>query len=166
MGDWERRIRRPVEHLAGQLKAIRSGTTSPASVMTIRVTWDAGSAPIAKLARVAQQGDRVVITPFDRDLVPAIVRALNESKQSAYALDPTRIAVSVPPMSGEQRAAIMRQVSGLAEEARVAVRQVRQDIRKQLAAAGKRSDKVIQDLTDAAVDEIDRMTKAKQEELK
>lgn len=165
MGDWERRIRQPVDHLAGQLKGMRSATTSPASVNTIRVTWDGGSAPVGKLARITQQGDRVVVTPFDRELVPAITRALVDARQNAYAMDPTRIAVSVPSMSAEQREEIGRLVRNLAEEARVAVRQVRQDIRKQLAAAGRRSDRVVQELTDAAIADIDRLAKAKLEEL-
>jgi len=165
MGDWERRIRQPVDHLAGQLKGMRTATTSPASVNTIRVTWDGGSAPVGKLARITQQGDRVVVTPFDRELVPAITRALVDARQNAYAMDPTRIAVSVPSMSAEQREEIGRLVRNLAEEARVAVRQVRQDIRKQLAAAGRRSDRVVQELTDAAIADIDRLAKAKLEEL-
>jgi ribosome recycling factor len=165
MSRWESRIRRPVEHLAGQLQGIRSATTSAATVMTIRATWPAGSASLGQVARVTQQGDRVIVTPFDRELVPVIVRALVEAKQSAYALDPTRIAVSIPAMSVEQRAAILRQVKDLAEEARVAVRQIRQDIRKQLAAAGKRSDRVVQELTDAAIAEIDRLMKGKLQEL-
>lgn len=166
MGDWERRIGKPVEHLAGQLKALRSTTTSPALVATFRVSWTAGSATLGTIARLTQQGDRVIVTPFDRALVPAIVKALTDARQNAYALDPTRIAVSVPPMSGEQRAEILRQVKAMAEEARVAVRQVRQEIRKQLAAAGKRSDKGIQELTDAAIAAIDRLAAAKLEELK
>lgn len=165
MGDWERRIGKPVDHLAGQLKALRSMTTSPALVATFRVNWASGSAPLGQIARLTHQGDRVIVTPFDRTLVPAIVKSLVEAKQNAYALDPTRIGVSVPAMSVEQRDEIVRHIKALGEEARIAIRQTRQEIRKQLAASGKRSDKVVQELTDQGISQIDRLVQAKLQEL-
>ena len=43
------------------------------------------------------QGDRILVQPFDRADVPAVVKALGESLMSAYALDPTTVSVSIPP---------------------------------------------------------------------
>ena len=95
--------------------------------------------PINRLGAVKSQGDRILITPFDRANVPAIVKALNESRLSAYALNPTTVSVSVPPMSVEQRQEIARHVKKLGEEAKVAIRAIRQQARKQIEASGRGS---------------------------
>jgi ribosome recycling factor len=111
------------------------------------------------------QGDRILLTPFDRANVPAMVKALNEARLGAYALNPTTVSVSVPPMSAEQRQEIARHVKKLGEEAKVAVRAIRQQARKQIESSGRGSRKRAQEVTDAAVAEIDRLVKAKLEEL-
>ena len=138
MGDWEKRLSKPVQHLADQLRGIRGGTVGPGLIESVRVCWSGGSAPLSKVAKVAPGRGSLVVTPFDRELVPAIVKALVEARQNAYALDPTRVSVSIPPISGEQRTEIARHVKSLGEEAKVAVRAIRQEIRKQLAATGRR----------------------------
>jgi ribosome recycling factor len=104
MGDWEDRMQMPVRHLAEAFRGIRSGTISAGFVETFRVSWQGGSATIGQMATIKREQERIVVTPFDRSLVPTIVRTLQEARQNAYALDPTRVCVSVPPLSGEQRA--------------------------------------------------------------
>ena len=93
--------------------------------------------------------------------VPAVVKALTEARLNAYALDPRTVAVGVPPVSGEQRQELARHVKKLGDEAKVAVRMIRQDARKQIAARGRGSERAVQEATDAAVGEIERLVKAK-----
>ena len=112
MGEWEVRMQKPVRHLTEALTGIRLGSLSASVVATFRISWQGGSSPIGQLATIRQERDRIVVAPFDRSLVPAIVRALQEARQNAYALDPTRLCVSVPPLSGEQRAEIGRWFGG------------------------------------------------------
>ena len=165
MNDWKGRMQKSVRHLAEQLSGIRAGTLSVGFVETFRVASQGQSTPIRHLATVAGRGDRILITPFDRAHVPAIVRSLAEARLNAYALNPTTVCVGVPPISGEQRAELARHVKALGEEAKVAVRAVRQEARKQIAARGKGSERAVQEATDAAVGEIDRLVKAKTAEL-
>lgn len=165
MATWEDRIAQPVRHLADQLRGIRPGAIGPGFVETFAVEWQGHRTPIGRIAAITAQGGRILVVPFDRALVPVVVKALNEARQNAYALDPARVCVTIPPLSGEQRDEVVSHVRGLGEKARVAVRSVRQDIRKQLAASGKRSDRVIQELTDASMSEIDRLIGAKVAEL-
>jgi ribosome recycling factor len=165
MNDWKPRMQQAVRHLAGQLAGIRPGTVSVGFVETFRVTVHGNSDPIARLAAVIKQGDRIVVTPFDPAVVPAVVKALTDSKLSAYALSPKAVAVSVPPVSGEQREQTVRHVRKLGEEAKVAVRSVRQDARKQIAARGRGSERAVQEATDAAVAEVERLVGAKVKEL-
>ena len=165
MGDWKPRMQKAVRHLAEQLAGIRAGTLSVGFVETFRVSLHGNSVAIGRMASVTSQGDRIVITPFDPANVPAIVKALAEARLNAYALDPRTVCVGVPPVSGEQRAEMARHVKKLGEEAKVAVRAIRQDARKQIAARGRGSERAVQEATDAAVAEIERLVKAKIKEL-
>jgi ribosome recycling factor len=159
------RMDKAVQHLADQLRGIRSGTISIGLIETVRVPVHGSLVPINRLGTARMQGDRIVIAPFDKANVPAMVKALNDSRLSAYALNPTTVSVSVPPMSGEQREEIARHVKKLGEEAKISIRAIRQQARKQIESSGRGSLKRAQEATDAAVDEIERLIKAKLEEL-
>jgi ribosome recycling factor len=161
MGDWRVGMQKAVRHLADQMAGIRPGTISVGFVETFRVRVRGQSMPIGKLATAASQGDRILVTPFDPADVPAVVKALAESRLNAYALNPRTVAVSVPPVSGESRAEMARHVKKLGEEAKVAVRAIRQEARKQIAARGRGSERAVQEATDAAVAEIERLVEAK-----
>lgn len=161
MGDWKSRMNRAVRHLSGQLDGIRPGTLSPGFIETFRVSIGGNRVPIARLAAITMQKDRIQVAPFDPGHVPAIVKALVEAKLNAYALNPRAVVVSVPPPSGEQRAELARHVKAIGEEAKIAVRAARQDARKAIAAKGRGSQNAVQDATDAAIAEIDRLVKAK-----
>jgi ribosome recycling factor len=159
------RMDRTVQHLAEQFRGIRSGTLSIGLIETVRVPLQGNLVPINRLGTVRTERDRILIAPFDRANVPAIVKALSESRLSAYALNPSTVSVSVPPMSGEQREEIARHVKKLGEEAKVAIRAIRQQSRKQIEASCRGSLKKAQEATDAAIAEIERLVKAKLVEL-
>ena len=161
MNDWKPRMQKAVRHLADQLAGIRPGTLSIGFIETFRVAVHGNSVAIGRMAGVTGQGDRIVVTPFDPSHVPAVVKALTEARLNAYALNPRTVAVGVPPVGGEQRQELARHVKKLGDEAKVAVRMIRQDARKQIAARGRGSERAVQEATDAAVEEIERLVKAK-----
>jgi ribosome recycling factor len=99
---------------------------------------------------LGQQGDRILVTPFDKGNVPAIVWALNEARLNASALNPSTVSVSVPPISGEQRAEIAGHVRKLGEDAKVAIRAIRQEAHQGIAVTGRGSHRGVQEATDAA----------------
>ena len=163
--DFRQAMKTTVRRLAEQLAGIRPGAVNPGFLATIRVTTPKGTAPIGRLGALSSQGDRIVITPFDPSVVPAVVKALAEAKMNAYALNPRTVCVGVPPISGEQRAEFARHIRRLGEEAKVAVRAIRQEARKQIAARGRGSERAVQEATDAAVIEVERLVKAKADEI-
>jgi ribosome recycling factor len=158
-------MEKTVRHLADQLRGIRPGTLSMGFVETFRVTAHGNAMPIGRIAAIASQSDRIVITPFDRSNVPAVVKALTDAKLNAYALNRATVCVSVPPISGEQRAEIARHVAALGEQAKIAVRAIRQDARKQIAARGRGSERAVQEVTDCAVEDIEKLVEAKIKEI-
>ncbi|WP_235963182.1 ribosome-recycling factor [Tautonia rosea] len=156
---------RTVRHLAEQLVSIRSGTVDSGMVGSVRVSVGGNTLSIDRLASVSGRGDQLLIRPFDPSVVPAVVRALTEARISAYAMDKTTIRVTVPPISGEQKREVSRHVRNLGDQAKIAVRMIRQDARKQIAARGRGSERAVQEATDAAVVEIDRLVAAKVAEI-
>jgi ribosome recycling factor len=161
MNDWKQRMHKAVRHLGEQLSGIRPGSLSVGFIETFRVPVQGDSIPVRHLGRVMRTGDRIIITPFDQADVPAVVKALVDSKLNGYALDRTKVCVSIPPISGEQRSDIARHVKKLSEEAKVAVRAIRQDARKQIAARGRGSERVVQEATDSAIHAIEQLVKEK-----
>ncbi len=165
MHDWKPKMQNVIRHFAEQVRGIRGGTISIALIQTIRVDCQGRHLPINRLGAVKAQGDRILITPFDRANVPAIVRALTESRLSSYALNPTTVCVSVPPLSVEQREETARHVKKLGEDAKIAIRSIRQQARKQIEASGRGSQRAVQEATDAAIAEVEQVVKAKVGEL-
>jgi ribosome recycling factor len=165
MNDWKPRMQKTVHHLAEQLAGIRTGTISMGFIETVRVECQGSSVPIWHLGVIKQQGDRILVTPFDKGDVPSVVRALNEARLNAYALNPSTVSVSVPPISGDQRVEIARHLKKLDEEVKVAIRAIRQEARKRIEVSGRGSHRGVQEATDTAVAEIDRLVKAKIEEV-
>jgi ribosome recycling factor len=159
------RMDKTVQHLAEQLRAIQSGAISVGLIETMRVLVQGSLVPINHLGTARSQAGRILITPFDRANVPAIIKALTGATLSAYAVNPTTVSVSVPPMNGEQRQEIARHVKKLGEEAKVAIRAIRQQTRKQIESSGRGSLKKVQEATDAAIAEIERLVKAKLDQL-
>jgi ribosome recycling factor len=158
-------MEKAVRHLAEQLAGIRPGSLSVGFIETFRASLHGDSVAIGRMASVTRQGDRIIVQPFEQAHVPAVVKALTEARLNAYALNPRTVAVGIPPVSGEQRAELIRHVKKLGEEAKVAVRAVRQDGRKQIAARGRGSERAVQEATDAAVEEIEKLVKAKMAEV-
>ena len=165
MHDWKPKMQKAAKHFAEQIRGIRSGTISIGLIQTIRVDCQGRSVPINRLGTVKSQGDRILITPFDRANVPSIVRSLTESRLSAYALNPTTVCVSIPSLSVEQREETARHVKKLGEDAKIAIRTIRQQARKQIEVSGRGSQRAVQEATDAAIEEIEQLVKAKMGEL-
>jgi ribosome recycling factor len=165
MRDWIPKMDRVTKHLAEQFRGIRSGTVSVGMIQTMRVDCQGKLVPISRLGTVKGQGDRILITPFDGVNVAAIVKAMVDSRLSAYALNRTTVCVSIPPLSVEQRAETARHVKRIGEEAKIAVRTIRQEARKQIDASGRGSFRAVQEATDHAVEEIEKLVDAKVSEL-
>lgn len=162
MSTWRQKMAGPVRHLEDQLRGIRPGALSIGFVESFRVPYQGSTVALAKVAAILQGKQTINIRPFDQSLVPAVERTLLDAKLSAYRLNPATVAVSIPPPSGEQREEIAKQVRKLGEEAKIAVRTIRQQSRN---SAEPWHAKNIQKETDAAITAIEKAIKAKLAEL-
>jgi ribosome recycling factor len=75
------------------------------------------------------------------------------------------VSLSIPPIGGEQRAEIARHVKKLGDDAKIAIRAIRHEAHKQIEVSGRGLQRRVQEATDTAVAEIDRLVKGKLEDV-
>jgi ribosome recycling factor len=151
-----------VGFFADQMIGIRSGTISPGVIDTVRVEHYGTSVPISHVAVTASDQSRVMVRPHDPQLLGAVEKALKRAGFSAHLFSKTQVVVPFSALSGGQRAKVIDHVDRLAEEAKVAVRNVRRKYRQSLAKEGRReSEGVLQGMTDEAIGRIEGLRESK-----
>lgn len=177
MADAEARMKKAVEVLRKELASIRTGRANPALVEGLQVDYYGVPTPLNQLATItAPEARLLVIQPWDRSALSAIERAL---LRSDLGLTPTNdgqvIRLSLPPLTEERRRELVRLVRRRVEEGRVAVRNVRRDIldrirtmerNKELSQdEARRAQERLQKVTDAHIEQMDRLAEAKEAEI-
>ena len=166
-----------LKSLETQFAGVRTGKASPALVENIQVTYYGVPTRLRDLANISTPESRlVVVTPFDPSSLKDIERAiLGENIGVTPVSDGRVVRVPVPELSEERRKEMTKVASRMAEEARVAVRNVRReanDSAKAMQKAGSISEDEqkqaldkIQKMTDATIAKIDAEVKAKEAEV-
>src|SRR6516225_7826111 len=137
--DAEERMEKAVNVFRDELRGLRTGRATPALVDNIRVEYYGSPTPLKQLAQInTPDPQQIVIRPFDQNSLKDIEKAI---RSSDLGLSPNNdgklIRLTVPPMSGEQRQKMVTRIKKLAEEARVAIRNVRRDANKSFDQAEK-----------------------------
>lgn len=158
-----------------EMKKVRTGRAHPDMLSGIKVEAYGQFMPLNQVANVtAADGTMLLITPFDPSTIQAIASAIRADQ--ALGLNPADdgrvIRVPIPALTEERRKEIVKTASGKVEQAKVALRNVREDARKELKAADdlsedvkKRAEKEIDDLTKEFTDKIEAAFKVKTEEI-
>ena len=171
------RMAKCVQQFQADLKKLRTGRAHPSLVENLRVDYYGTETPLQQLANVSVEDARtLVITPWDKGAVQAVEKAIYKSD---LGLTPntagTVIRVPLPPLTEERRRDVTKVVRGDAENARVAVRNVRRDVLQDVKEAQKeklisqdeekKAQEEIQKLTDKHIAEADAVLEAKEKEL-
>jgi ribosome recycling factor len=156
---------------------VRTGRASPALVQRLTVEYYGAPTPLQQLAGVSVPDPRsLLITPYDRNAIRNIEKAIQESD---LGLTPSNdgkvIRLPIPQLTEERRKELVKVVRHLAEDGRVAVRNVRRDVMhhlKELVTNGEvgadeehRGEERLQKLTDEHVKQIDELLKHKEAEI-
>lgn len=147
-----------VEFFNDQMRGIRSGEITTGLIDTIRVEAYEQKLPLKQLAWTSPDHNRILISPYDPELLGAIDIALRAEGFNSYVFSKTQVVVSAPARCGQERDKVVSQVNKLAEEARVAVRSIRKKIRQKSESD---IDKPLQQLTDQKIGEINEIAKHK-----
>ena len=126
-------MEKSVTLLTDQMRGIRTGRANVGLVESIRVDYYGSSTPLKQMANLSTpEPQQILIRPFDHTVFGDIVKAIQTSD---LGLSPNSdgkvIRLNVPPLSVEQRKKLANRVKELAEEARVAIRNIRRDANKQ-----------------------------------
>ncbi len=168
------RMHKAVVHLQDEFGAIRTGRASPALVEKLKVDYYGSEVPLQQLAGVTVPEARVLmIAPYDKGAMKAIEKAIQASDLGVNpSNDGTIIRVTFPELTGERRKKLVKVVKKQAEEARIAVRNVRRHVRQDLERDGEisedegnRLEKELEKLTHDVVAEVDAMVAHKEKEL-
>src|SRR3989441_8420073 len=129
MREAESKMTKSVDHFGGQLATIRTGRANPALIDRIMVPYYGTPTPLNQLAQISSPEPRLlVVQVYDKSQMGAIEKALRTSDQGLNpANDGQVIRVPIPPLTEERRKEYVKLVRQKAEEARVAIRNVRRD---------------------------------------
>lgn len=158
--DAEDRMEKAVDILKRSLGGIRTGRANPGLVDTIRVDVYGSPTPLKQIAQVgAPEPTQIVIRPYDTSTIKDIEKAIIAGDLGFNPSNDGRvIRINIPPLSTEVRKKMVARIKDLAEEARVAIRNVRRDANK--AADVSEKDKTIsEDDRDTLKDEVQELTK-------
>ena len=173
----ESKMAQSIAALQAHLSKIRTGRANPALLESVMVDYYGNPTPLPQTASVTVEDARtLIVTAWDRGMSDAVEKAIRDSN---LGLNPsaagTVIRVPLPPLTEERRRDILKVVRQDAENAKVAVRNVRRDVLQDVKEALKeklisqdderRAQDEIQKLTDRFVAEIDQHTAAKEKEI-
>lgn len=177
LSEGRRKMGKAVSHLQGELAGVRTGRATPTLVERLRVDYYGSEVPLQQLAGFSVPDPRLlVISPYDKGALKAIERAI---QQSDLGITPSNdgqvIRLSFPQLSTERRKELVKIVKHRAEEAKVAVRNVRRQIRHDLEGNHKetllsddaleRAQKDLDKLTAEFIADIDQVLAHKEQEL-
>ncbi len=133
----EERMKKALESVRHELSGIRTGKASPGLLDTVKVEAYGSSVPIQQVGTVSAPEPRLlVVQPWDKSLIKAITKGINEANLGLYpADDGVVVRIPVPTLTEERRKDMVKLISKFAEEGRVHVRQVRHEANKQLKDA-------------------------------
>ncbi len=173
----DEKMTKSVGHLETEFSEVRAGRANPSVLDKVKVDYYGSPTPVNQLASVSVTEARTLtIQPWDKTLLKAIEKAIQVSDIGINPQnDGTVIRMIFPPLTEERRKEIVKEISKMGEEAKVAVRSIRREAMDKLKAMKKNGEiteddqkhgeKKIQDKTDSHIKTIDSMTEKKQKQI-
>ncbi|HIV98301.1 MAG TPA: ribosome recycling factor [Candidatus Ornithospirochaeta avicola] len=173
----DERMKKCVSSLSGEYQNLRTGRANTALFDKIKVDYYGAETPLNQVASLSVPEARlVVIQPWDKSLLPLIEKAIQKSE---LGLNPNNdgklIRVNFPALTEERRKELVKMSKQMAEQSKVAIRNVRRDAMEELKKSQKNSEisedeqkegeNKVQKLTDAAIAEVAKLAEAKEKEI-
>jgi ribosome recycling factor len=175
--DAREHMEKSIDSTRHRFASVRTGRASPALLDRIMVDYYGAHTPLRQLATVHAPEPRLLtVEPYDKSSIKAIERAIMESDVGLTPNnDGNRIRLGVPELTEERRRDLVKVVRNLAEDGRIAIRNIRRDVMqdlRELKDAGetgsddeRRAEESLQKLTDEKVSELDSLLKTKEAEI-
>ena len=171
------RMQKSLDAFEHNIAAVRTGRANPAVLNRVMVDYYGSSTPLNQLATISSPDARtLLIIPFDKSAVDEIEKAIRESD---LGFNPGNrgdsIFITVPPLNDERRRDLVKTVKNMAEEARVAIRNIRRDANDELKEMQKENlltedelrsgEHGVQQVTDEFITKIEGRVKSKEEDI-
>lgn len=175
--DTKDRMTKSIHALEEELNTIRTGRASAALFERIKVEYYGNPTPLNQVATISVPEARlVVIQPWDKGIINEIEKAIQKSELSVNpSNDGKVIRINIPPLTEERRKEYVKVAKNMAEQCRVAVRNIRRDANEELKKAQKAGDiseddekramEEVQKLTDDYVEKVGEALEAKEKEI-
>ena len=177
LADARERMGKSVEACRHELATVRTGRASPHLLDRVVVDYYGTETPLRQLSQIAATDARLLtLTPYDRNAIKTIEKAILKSDLGLTpSNDGNVIRLQIPELNEERRRDLVKVVHDVAEDGRIAVRNIRRDVMHDLRELKKegeagaddehRAEVELQKLTDGAIGEIDALLKSKEEEI-
>jgi ribosome recycling factor len=177
INDAEKRMAKGIDALNRELAKLRAGRANPALLDRITVEYYGAETALNQLATISVPEARLlVVQPFDKTSISDIERAILKSDLGLTpSNDGVVIRIAIPALTEERRKDLVKLVKKSAEEAKVAIRNVRRDANDDLKKLQKdgemtedelrRSTDVVQKLTDKTIVKVDEVAETKEKEI-
>lgn len=177
LAEVQQKIQGALAHLKREFSAIRAGRANPTLIEEIPVSVYGSRMKLTEVGTIsAPQPTLLTVQVWDASVVLDVVKAIQEAN---IGLNPSTegqlIRLPIPPLTAERREEFIKLAHQKMEDARIEIRQIRQDAREEWKAEQERGkisedefrrrEKLLQELIDKTVSEIEEMGKAKEEEL-
>jgi len=172
--DCEERMDKSVASFKDALMKVKTGRASASLVRDVEIDYWGTPTPMYQVANISTpDATQIVIKPYDKNQLKEIERAIINADLGFTPLnDGTVIRCNIPQLTGETRAKLVKECYKMAEDAKVAVRNIRRDAISELKKDKsipedtlKDLEEEVQKLTDKATKKIDELAKAKEAEL-
>ena len=177
VADGRRRMESALDSLRSEFNTVRTGRASTGLLDRLHVDYYGAKTPLKQMASLATPDPRTIsITVYDKSAVHAVVRAIQESDLALTPnTDGTVIRLNIPTLTAERRKDLVKLVKNMAEDGRVAVRNVRRDIIQDLKDLKKegeiseddehRAEEEVQKMTDSYIEKVNEILHHKEEEI-
>ena len=174
---FEAKMKKTIESYAYTLSTLRAGRASADLLSPIKFEYYGSPTPISQMAEIkATDARTLVVQPWDASTLKAIEKAIQTSDLGINPINDGRvIRLVVPQMTEESRKELAKVISKHAEEAKVAIRNLRRDANEEIKKLKKDSiiteddqknaEKAVQDLTDKYVKKVDEVVAKKDKEI-
>lgn len=173
LNETETRMKKAIENMEARFLNVRAGRANPSMLSGIMVEYYGALTPLQSLANVTvPEARQLFIKPFDRNILKEIERAINEAN---LGITPTNngemIILTIPELTEDKRKDYVKQVKNIAEEAKIALRNAREDARNNIKRQELPEDETnlyyddIQDLINEYNKMVDEKYKQKEQEL-
>jgi len=175
LGEASAKMDQAVEHVQGEFSTVRTGRANPAILQRVTVEYYGTQTPLQQLASISvPEPQLLLIQPFDKSVIADIEKAVQSSDLGLNpSSDGNVIRLAFPPLNEERRMELIKVVRHMAEEGRVAVRNVRRHSKDEIELLDdrvseddvRRGEHDLQEITDRHTGRIDQLLEHKEAEL-